>query len=132
MLYQHSKWAVQMRSQLWRNCYQHGQVLCPGTTRAPSHLQDTPDGDYRDLEKKGKKQRSKPWKELGNGLCNYRMWGLAACYAYTFGVEVWARPACDAVTLCTGLKHCTLPEAARCVCLFVSNPLALHSLPVVL
>ena len=58
-------------------------------------LQDTPDGDYRDLEKKGKKQRSKPWKELYNGVCNYRMWGLAACYAYTFGVEVRAAGRAD-------------------------------------
>ena len=50
--------------------------------------QDTPDGQYAHLEKSGKKQKSKPWKELWNGCTNYRMWGLAACYAYTFGVEV--------------------------------------------
>ena len=39
------------------------------------------------LEKSGKKQKSKIWRELYNGLTNYRMYGLAACYAYTFGVE---------------------------------------------
>ena len=40
------------------------------------------------LEKKGKKQKANLFKELFNGLCNYRMWLLAACYAYSFGVEV--------------------------------------------
>ena len=52
--------------------------------------QDTPDGDYAHLERSGKKQKSKPWRELYNGITNYRMWGLAACYAYTFGVEARA------------------------------------------
>jgi len=51
-------------------------------------MQDCPDGQYHTLEKTGKKQRSKPWRELYNGFTNYRMWGLAACYAYSFGVEV--------------------------------------------
>ena len=51
-------------------------------------LQDTPDGSYAELEKKGKKQKAKVFKELFNGLCNYRVWLLAACYAYSFGVEV--------------------------------------------
>ena len=51
-------------------------------------MQDCPDGQYHTLEKTGKKQRSKPWRELYNGVTNYRMWGLAACYAYSFGVEV--------------------------------------------
>lgn len=52
------------------------------------HLQDTPDGSYADLEKKGKKQKANLFKELFNGLTNYRVWLLAACYAYSFGVEV--------------------------------------------
>ena len=52
------------------------------------HTQDCPDGQYHMLEKSGKKLRSKPWRELYNGITNYRMWGLAVCYAYTFGVEV--------------------------------------------
>lgn len=51
-------------------------------------MQDCPDGNYASLERSGKKQRSKPMRELYNGFTNYRMWGLAACYAYTFGVEV--------------------------------------------
>ena len=38
-------------------------------------LQDCPDGNYASLEKSGKKQKSKPWRELYNGFCNYRMWG---------------------------------------------------------
>lgn len=52
-------------------------------------LQDTPDGSYAELEKKGKKQKANLFKELFNGLTNYRVWLLAACYAYSFGVEVW-------------------------------------------
>lgn len=51
-------------------------------------LQDTPDGSYFDLEKKGKKQKANLLKEMINGLTNYRVWLLAACYAYSFGVEV--------------------------------------------
>ena len=40
------------------------------------------------LEKKGKKQKANLFKELFNGMTNYRIWLLAACYAYSFGVEV--------------------------------------------
>lgn len=53
-------------------------------------VQDCPQGQYALLEKSGKKQKSKIWRELWNGVTNYRMYGLAACYAYTFGVEVRA------------------------------------------
>jgi hypothetical protein len=67
--------------------------------------QDTPDGQYAHLEKSGKKLKSKPWKELWNGVCNYRMWGLAACYAYTFGVEVGS------------LHACLLLHSPACLCL---------------
>ena len=56
--------------------------------------QDCPDGQYSTLEKSGKKQRSKPLREMYNGFTNYRMWGLAACYAYSFGVEVRSPPQC--------------------------------------
>lgn len=52
-------------------------------------LQDLPDGNYSHLEKSGKKAKAKPFRELGVSFCNYRMYGLAACYAYSFGVEVW-------------------------------------------
>ena len=51
-------------------------------------MQDTPDGSYAALEKKGKKQKANLLKELLNGFTNYRIWLLAACYAYSFGVEV--------------------------------------------
>lgn len=57
-----------------------------------SAVQDTPDGSYAMLEKKGKKQKANLFKELFNGLCNYRIWLLAACYAYSFGVEVGPPP----------------------------------------
>ena len=40
------------------------------------------------LERKGKKQKANLTKELFNGFTNYRIWLLAACYAYSFGVEV--------------------------------------------
>ena len=60
-------------------------------------LQDCPDGNYASLERSGKKQKSKPWRELYNGFCNYRMWGLAACYAYSFGVEVRCPTAASAL-----------------------------------
>lgn len=62
------------------------------TALALLELQDCPIGQYSQLEKKGKKQKSKIWRELWNGISNYRMWGLAACYAYTFGVEVCKTP----------------------------------------
>ena len=70
-------------------------------------MQDCPDGNYASLERSGKKQRSKPWRELYNGFTNYRMWGLAACYAYTFGVEVGnplhGLPQLPPPSLCSGL-----------------------------
>ena len=50
--------------------------------------QDLPDGQYSHLEKSGKKAKANPLRELGTGLVNYRMYGLAACYAFSFGVEV--------------------------------------------
>ncbi len=54
--------------------------------------QDLPDGQYSHLEKSGKKAKAKPWRGLAVGFANYRMWGLAACYAYSFGVEARACP----------------------------------------
>ena len=54
--------------------------------------QDLPDGQYNHLEKSGKKAKANPLRELGAGLTNYRMYGLAACYAYSFGVEVRSVP----------------------------------------
>ena len=57
-------------------------------------VQDAPDGSYAQLEKKGKKQKANLLKEMLNGLTNYRIWLLAACYAYSFGVEVRASCNC--------------------------------------
>ncbi|CAL8471937.1 g11479 [Coccomyxa elongata] len=65
-----------------------GGLFCIITLLILVFGQDCPMGQYSSLEKSGKKQRSKPWRELYNGITNYRMWGLAACYAYTFGVEL--------------------------------------------
>jgi hypothetical protein len=79
-------------------------------------MQDCPDGNYASLERSGKKQRSKPFRELYNGITNYRMWGLAACYAYTFGVEV-GKPRSCATTASIGLS---LPHAhAHVLCLLL-------------
>lgn len=66
-------------------------------------LQDTPDGSYAMLERKGKKQKANLTKELFNGFTNYRIWLLAACYAYSFGVEVCL---CLAVSSVHVLKLC--------------------------
>ena len=65
-------------------------------------IQDTPDGSYAALEKKGKKQKANLLKELLNGFTNYRIWLLAACYAYSFGVEVHS---CQT-------RHCCSPGPA--------------------
>ncbi|KAK9842928.1 hypothetical protein WJX74_004522 [Apatococcus lobatus] len=50
--------------------------------------QDLPDGNYHLLKRTGKMQKAKPLRQFWNGITNYRMWGLAACYAYSFGVEL--------------------------------------------
>ncbi|KAK9839619.1 hypothetical protein WJX81_001376 [Elliptochloris bilobata] len=50
--------------------------------------QDLPDGQYNHLEKSGKKAKANPLRELAAGLTNYRMYGLAACYAYSFGLAL--------------------------------------------
>ena len=44
------------------------------------------------LKRTGKMQKGKPLRQFWNGITNYRMWGLAACYAYSFGVEVGLMP----------------------------------------
>jgi NNP family nitrate/nitrite transporter-like MFS transporter len=50
--------------------------------------QDTPDGDYAMLEKKGKKAKAKVFQELTAGILNYRVWLLGMVYAFSFGVEL--------------------------------------------
>ncbi len=57
-------------------------------------VQDLPDGNYHLLRKTGKMQKSSPLRSFINGITNYRMWGLAACYAYSFGVEVRSSKDC--------------------------------------
>ena len=52
-------------------------------------VQDLPDGNFAELQKKGKKLKAKLGRESIYILGNYRMWCLAACYAVSFGVEVW-------------------------------------------
>ena len=79
------------------------------------HTQDCPDGQYHMLEKSGKKLRSKPWRELYNGVTNYRMWGLAVCYAYTFGVEVSCPGALSLHRQCDRLRqYCFLCGGSLC------------------
>ena len=72
-----------------------------------------PDGQYNHLEKSGKKAKANPLRELVAGLCNYRMYGLAACYAYSFGVEV--RSHSSAVDV--GVEHvCDVgPDGVLCL-----------------
>jgi len=82
-------------------------------------MQDTPDGSYAALEKKGKKQKANLLKELLNGFTNYRIWLLAACYAYSFGVEVCllqTRHCCSpgpAFWHSFAFKHCMLVGVDR-------------------
>ena len=65
-------------------------------------LQDTPDGNWAELERTGKKQKQKFWREMFNGLTNYRIWGLALCYAYR-----WAP--CQCCKVLQALQHLGLP-----------------------
>lgn len=69
-------------------------MLCndPGFDHCLQRMQDLPDGNYHLLKRTGKMQKGKPLRQFWNGITNYRMWGLAACYAYSFGVEVGSVP----------------------------------------
>lgn len=51
-------------------------------------LQDLPDGNFKELQKSGRKQKAKLGRSSVSVLLNYRMWCLAAVYAYSFGVEL--------------------------------------------
>ena len=92
-------------------------------------MQDTPDGSYAMLEKKGKKQKANLLKEMINGLTNYRIWLLAACYAYSFGVEVGRcyslKPSMCVNTyhnfvtchICLNARHVIILRTARVCCM---------------
>ena len=76
-------------------------------------VQDMPDGNFAELQKKGKKLKSKLGRESLYILGNYRMWCLAACYAVSFGVEVRCTALLQAAPVClcsTG----SLPQHAHC------------------
>ena len=83
-------------------------------------LQDTPDGSYFDLEKKGKKQKANLLKEMINGLTNYRVWLLAACYAYSFGVEV------------TDFSSPVLESCKPNTCVMIESGCEVHAMPTTL
>lgn len=50
--------------------------------------QDLPDGNYRELKRKGVQPRNNLGRELAVALGNYRTWVMMACYAFSFGVEL--------------------------------------------
>ncbi|KAK9809615.1 hypothetical protein WJX73_007601 [Symbiochloris irregularis] len=50
--------------------------------------QDLPDGNFAELQKSGRKQKSKMGMHSLYILMNYRLWFLGAIYAYSFGVEL--------------------------------------------
>ncbi|XP_024023895.1 high affinity nitrate transporter 2.5 [Morus notabilis] len=50
--------------------------------------QDTPDGNFRGLEKSGDKPKDKFSSVFHHGVTNYRGWILALTYGYCFGVEL--------------------------------------------
>lgn len=50
--------------------------------------EDTPDGNFRRLQKSGEKAKDKFSKVLYHGASNYRGWILALTYGYSFGVEL--------------------------------------------
>lgn len=52
------------------------------------YSQDFPDGQYRDLAKRGEKEKDKPTPVFLNALKNYRMYCLMVTYAFCFGVEL--------------------------------------------
>ncbi|CAK9316577.1 unnamed protein product [Citrullus colocynthis] len=50
--------------------------------------EDTPDGNFRRLQKRGEKAKDELSKVVLNGVKNYRGWILALTYGYSFGVEL--------------------------------------------
>ncbi|XP_038891297.1 high affinity nitrate transporter 2.5-like [Benincasa hispida] len=50
--------------------------------------EDTPDGNFRRLQKTGEKAKDKLSKVMYHGMTNYRGWILALTYGYCFGVEL--------------------------------------------
>jgi len=50
--------------------------------------QDLPDGNYRDLKKKGTMEQDDGKMIFWRAVTNYRMWCLVATYGFCFGVEL--------------------------------------------
>ncbi len=49
---------------------------------------DLPEGNYRDLERTGKKEKTNPAKTMFRAVTNWRVWILFLLYAGCFGVEL--------------------------------------------
>lgn len=49
---------------------------------------DLPEGNYRDLHRSGKKEKTNPFKAMGRAAGNWRVWILFILYAGCFGIEL--------------------------------------------
>lgn len=49
---------------------------------------DLPDGNYRELERTGQKEKTNPFKSMLRACTNWRVWVLFLLYAGCFGVEL--------------------------------------------
>ncbi|GMH20728.1 hypothetical protein Nepgr_022570 [Nepenthes gracilis] len=71
----------------WRMAFFIPAILQTMTTYAVMIFgQDTPDGNFRGLQKSGRKHRDKFSKVFFHGIRNHRAWLTALCYGYSFGV----------------------------------------------
>lgn len=72
----------------WVCCRAASDLEQSAVLKLPRSLQDLPDGNFKELQKSGRKQKAKLGRSSVSVLLNYRMWCLAAVYAYSFGVEL--------------------------------------------
>lgn len=61
---------------------------CSGSQGVGKWLQDLPDGNFRELQKSGRKQKASLNRTSLRVLYDYRMWALCGVYAYSFGTEL--------------------------------------------
>mmetsp|Transcript_46928 Transcript_46928/g.112456 ORF Transcript_46928/g.112456 Transcript_46928/m.112456 type:complete len:347 (-) Transcript_46928:773-1813(-) len=72
----------------WRYCYFLPVALCLAAGCAALTGRDLPDGDIKQLEKTGAKQKPQGRIVLRTGLCNVNAWVLTITYGMCFGVEL--------------------------------------------